>query len=85
MVVGAARLSSARRHSTRYHTRACGLVVAQAVFCSLAPRNDVATAAGGAIYGCGVLYGVLLYDCVVVSWGKATGVPSAERALRLCS
>jgi len=44
------RLSSARRHSTPYHARACGLVVAQAVFCSLAPRNDVATAAGGAIW-----------------------------------
>jgi len=36
-------------------------------------------------YGCGVLCVVVLCVCVVVSWGQATGVPSAQRAWHLCS
>jgi len=39
----------AARHSKPYHTRTYGLVVAQAVFCSLV-QNDVATVAGAAIW-----------------------------------
>ena len=85
--VGAARLSAlicSLLAATPSHTTLVPTALLWLRLCSVPWRQGMTSPLPRRL-GCGVLCVVVLCVCVVASWGQATGVPSAQRAWRLCS